>query len=99
MKRATPTREGYHWFRGWRKPSKAQRRVLDELVAGGTNAEIAARLGISEDGVKWHLSELRQELEIDDRRQLAEWWRTQRQRSNVFLPLGAFGRLVCLREP
>jgi len=94
MKRATRTREGYHWFRGWRRPSAAQRRVLDELVVGGSNAAIAARLGISEDGVKWHLSELRQELEIADRRQLAEWWRTQRQRSNVFLPLGALGRLV-----
>jgi DNA-binding CsgD family transcriptional regulator len=94
MKRATRTREGYHWFRGWRKPSAAQRRVLDELVAGGTNAEIAQRLGISEDGVKWHLSELRQELEIDDRRQLAEWWRARRERAGVFFPLGALGRLV-----
>ncbi|HEY7467211.1 MAG TPA: helix-turn-helix transcriptional regulator [Dehalococcoidia bacterium] len=94
MKRATRTREGYHWFRGWRTPSAAQRRVLDELVAGGTNAEIAQRLGISEDGVKWHLSELRQELEIDDRRQLAEWWRTRRERAGVFVPLGALGRLL-----
>jgi DNA-binding CsgD family transcriptional regulator len=93
MKRATRTREGYHWFRGWRKPSAAQRRVLDELLVGGSNAEIAARLDMSEDGVKWHLSELRQELEIDDRRQLAEWWRTERQHSNVFLPLGALGNL------
>jgi DNA-binding CsgD family transcriptional regulator len=93
MKRATRTREGYHWFRGWRTPSTAQRRVLDELVTGGTNAEIAQRLGMSEDGVKWHLSELRQELEIDDRRKLAEWWRERRDRAGIFFPLGALGRV------
>jgi DNA-binding CsgD family transcriptional regulator len=94
MKRSTRTREGYHWFRGWRKPSAAQRRVLNELAEGRTNAEIAATLGISEDGVKWHLSELREELELSGRRELAEWWRQERQRSAAFLPLGGLGRLL-----
>jgi DNA-binding CsgD family transcriptional regulator len=89
------TKEGYHWFRGWRKPSAAQRRVLDELVAGSTNAEIASRLGISEDGVKWHLSELREEIGLADRRELAEWWTEERQHgANLLLPLLGFWRYV-----
>jgi DNA-binding CsgD family transcriptional regulator len=70
-------KEGYHWFRRWR-PSSAQRRVLEELLAGGSNAEIATRLGISADGVKWHLSQLLAEAELDDRQALAEWWSAQR---------------------
>jgi DNA-binding CsgD family transcriptional regulator len=89
-------KEGYHWFRGWQKPSAAQRRVLDELVAGGTNAQIASRLGISEDGVKWHLSELREEIGLSDRRELAEWWTAERQRpgTNLLLPLAGVWRLI-----
>jgi DNA-binding CsgD family transcriptional regulator len=90
------SREGYHWFRGWRKPTAAQRRVLDELVAGGTNAQIAARLGISEDGVKWHLSELRDETGLGDRRELAAWWEEERKRPavNLLLPFTALWRFA-----
>jgi DNA-binding CsgD family transcriptional regulator len=86
-------REGYHWFRGWTRPSEAQRRVLDELVLGGTTSEIATRLGISEDGVKWHLSQLRDELGLEDRRALAEWW-LEKRRQNEMLPLVAAWRLL-----
>jgi DNA-binding CsgD family transcriptional regulator len=93
--RQARSKEGYHWFRGWRKPTAAQRRVLDELVAGGTYAQIASRLGISEDGVKWHLGELRDEIGLSDRRELAEWWTEQRdQGSNLLLPFAGLWRLV-----
>ncbi len=90
------SREGYHWFRGWRKPTAAQRRVLDELVAGGTNAQIAARIGISEDGVKWHLGELRDETGLADRRELAQWWEEERNRpgTNLLLPFAALWRFA-----
>jgi DNA-binding CsgD family transcriptional regulator len=90
------SREGYHWFRGWRRPTTAQRRVLDELVAGGTNAQIAARLGISEDGVKWHLSELRDEVGLAGRRELAEWWTEERRRPavNLLFPFAAMWRFA-----
>jgi len=90
------SREGYHWFRGWRKPTAAQRRVLDELVAGGTNAQIAARLGISEDGVKWHLSELRDETGLGDRRELAAWWEEEQKHPavNLLLPFTALWRFA-----
>jgi DNA-binding CsgD family transcriptional regulator len=90
------SKEGYHWFRGWRKPTAAQRRVLDELLAGGTNAQIAARIGISEDGVKWHLSELRDEVGLADRRELAEWWARERSRPavNLLVPFAALWRFA-----
>lgn len=40
------------------QPSARQQEVLDLLVRGITNKEIAARLGISERGVKHHVSRL-----------------------------------------
>jgi hypothetical protein len=67
--------------------------VLDELVSGGTTSEIATRLGISEDGVKWHLSQLRDELGLGDRRALAEWW-LEKRRQNAKLPLLTIWRLL-----
>ena len=41
----------------------AEWRVLDALREGGTNAEIAARLGISPDAVKYHISNMLGKLE------------------------------------
>lgn len=39
-----------------KQPSARQREVLDLLVQGMTNKEIGAQLGISERGVKHHVS-------------------------------------------
>lgn len=41
-----------------RQPSPRQQQVLDLLVRGITNKEIGTRLGISERGVKHHVSKL-----------------------------------------
>lgn len=41
-----------------REPSPRQREVLGLLVLGMTNKDIGARLGISERGVKHHVSQL-----------------------------------------
>ena len=49
--------------------------MLDALREGGTNAEIAARLGISADAVKYHISNMLGKLELRDRRALAAWRR------------------------
>ncbi|MCY4572411.1 MAG: helix-turn-helix transcriptional regulator [Gemmatimonadetes bacterium] len=51
----------------------AEWRVLEALRGGGTNAEIGARLGISADAVKYHVSNMLGKLELRDRRALAVW--------------------------
>ncbi len=51
----------------------AERRVLDELRKGGTNAEIAVRLGIGPETVKTHVSNMLAKLDLGDRRDLAAW--------------------------
>ena len=51
----------------------AERRVLEELRKGGTNAEIAVRIGIGPETVKTHISNMLAKLHLDDRQQLAAW--------------------------
>ncbi len=51
----------------------AERRVLEELRKGGTNAEIAVRIGIGPETVKTHISNMLAKLELDDRHELAAW--------------------------
>ena len=63
----------------------AEWRVLKALRDGGTNAGIAARLGLSPDTVKYHISNMLAKLELRDRRALAAW-----------RPDGARGRLGAL---
>jgi DNA-binding CsgD family transcriptional regulator len=58
----------------WR-PTQRQREVLDALVEGQSNAEIAVRLGITVDGAKWHVGELLAQTGCEDRHALASWWR------------------------
>jgi DNA-binding CsgD family transcriptional regulator/mannose-6-phosphate isomerase-like protein (cupin superfamily) len=56
--------------------SGAQRRLMPFLVAGRTNAEIAAALGLSPETVKWHISQALSVAGLQRRDQLADWWRT-----------------------
>jgi len=63
----------------WR-PTGQQRRVLDLLAQGKTNAEIALALGITPDGAKWHVGQLLRETGLEDRRALADWWRREKER-------------------
>ena len=57
----------------------AEWRVLDALHEGGTNAEIGARLGLSPDTVKYHISNMLAKLELRDRRELAAWRPVERR--------------------
>lgn len=50
-----------------------EQRVLEELRRGGTNAEIAERLGIGRETVKTHISRMLQKLGLETRRELAAW--------------------------
>ncbi len=51
----------------------AEQRVLDEIRVGGTNAEIALRLGLSINTVKYHVANMLAKLEMDDRQALRQW--------------------------
>src|SRR5262249_54025777 len=65
-------------IRGDWRPSAAQRRVLDGVAAGRTNAEIAAELGLSAETGKWHIAQLLAESGCEHRDALAAWWQRRR---------------------
>lgn len=58
-----------------RELNERQREVLDLLTAGRTNPEIAAALGITLDGAKYHVSEILTRLGFATREDAAEYWR------------------------
>ena len=62
--------------------------MLEELRKGGTNAEIAVRLGRSTETVRTHIAGMLAKLDLADRHQLAAW-RPERERRRLFglLPL------------
>lgn len=55
-----------------------QREILDLLVAGKTNGEIAGHLGMTLDGAKWNVSEILTKLGLTTREEAAEYWRWRR---------------------
>jgi photosystem II stability/assembly factor-like uncharacterized protein/DNA-binding CsgD family transcriptional regulator len=52
-----------------------QREVLQLLVQGRTNSQIAEALGITLDGAKWHVREIITKLGVESREEAAEYWR------------------------
>ena len=73
-------------------PTQRQREVLDLLVEGKTNAEIAVRLGITVDGAKWHVGELLSQTGCEYRQALASWWREERGRRSGLSAVAALLR-------
>ncbi|MFN0148194.1 MAG: LuxR C-terminal-related transcriptional regulator [Dehalococcoidia bacterium] len=57
---------------GW---TPRQRQVLDLIVLGKSNLDIAELLGLSIAGVKWHVSEILSKLQAESRDEAAEYWR------------------------
>src|SRR6185437_14607613 len=51
----------------------AEQRVLEGVREGLHNAEIGVRLGISPDGVKFHVSNMLAKLGLSSREELARW--------------------------
>ena len=72
--------------------------MLDELREGGTNAEIAVRLGVSPDAVKFHISNMLTKLGLDDRHQLAAW-RPPRDRRRLLGTLALPGVVASIGRP
>jgi DNA-binding CsgD family transcriptional regulator len=60
--------------------SPRQEDVLALVAKGHTNREIAERLGIAPDGVKWHVGEILLKLQVETREDAAEVWRAGRGR-------------------
>ena len=60
-----------------RSVTPRQRQVLDLLVHGKTNAQIADELGISLEGAKWHVREVLEVTGAGSREEAAELWRTE----------------------
>jgi Tol biopolymer transport system component/DNA-binding CsgD family transcriptional regulator len=85
--------------------SPKQRQVLDGVAAGKSNGVIAGEIGITLDGVKWHVSELLGEGGFADRHELGAWWREQTSRqpapallaaSPAHRSLGAVARIAAV---
>jgi DNA-binding CsgD family transcriptional regulator len=68
--------------------------VLDLLRTGLSNPEIAERLGISRDGVKYHVSEILSKLGLTSREEAAAWSSSERRSwwMSALAPLAFVGR-------
>ena len=64
-----------------------QQHVLQLVARGHTNREIADMLGITPDGVKWHVAEILSKLHVATREEAAEAW-VRRRRSPGFVTAG-----------
>jgi DNA-binding CsgD family transcriptional regulator len=60
-----------------------QQEVLEYVREGMTNEQIARRMGISPDGVKFHVSEILSRTGARHRRDAAEWSRERERPSAV----------------
>ena len=61
--------------------------MLEELRRGGTNAEIAVRLGLSPETVKTHIASMLSKLGLQDRHALAARGSAERSRLRALLGL------------
>lgn len=75
-----------------------QREVLDLLAKSRSNSEIAAELGISLDGAKWHVSEILAKLGARSRDEAADYWRIRNgMRPRLVRSISAFAASTALR--
>ncbi|HEX5478516.1 MAG TPA: LuxR C-terminal-related transcriptional regulator [Dehalococcoidia bacterium] len=69
--------------------SERRKRILDGIVEGKSNPVLAEELGLTLDGIKWHVSEMLGELGLSTRQELAGWWREERRKSApIVTPIG-----------
>ncbi|HEX5141669.1 MAG TPA: helix-turn-helix transcriptional regulator, partial [Dehalococcoidia bacterium] len=65
-----------------------QWQVLDYLRQGLTNDEIGARMGLTRDGAKYHVSEILTKLGLSTREEAARWEpEGERRRAPLLAPL------------
>ena len=73
--RLAPPERIYADILGRAELSLQQIEILDFIVAGDTNAEIARRLGYSESNLKFMIGGLMRIARVRNRTNLANWWR------------------------
>ncbi len=76
-----------------------QREVLDGVRLGLTNAEIAQRVGLSEAGVRYHVSEIMNKLGVHSRHEAATWPERPPWWSAAGAPLALFWRKAAAALP
>lgn len=76
--------------------SRREREVLDLLLDGFSNKEIAARLFVSERTVKFHVSNLLSKFGVQRRADLIVWW-MQRASAPLPIPTPEMGRSLSSR--
>ncbi|HWO73100.1 MAG TPA: helix-turn-helix transcriptional regulator [Dehalococcoidia bacterium] len=71
-----------------------EQEVLDLLREGLTNEQIAARLGISLAGAKYHVSEIISKLGVSNREEAARWAQQRRRSSGIWAAVKRSGPTV-----
>ena len=61
------------------KGEERRRQILDWLVLGYNNREIAEKLGLSKRGLHWHMSQLFEQFDAVNRTELAVRYVVQRE--------------------
>lgn len=63
------------------KGEKRRQQILDWLVLGYTNREIAEKLGLTKRGLHWHMSQLFEQFDAVNRTELAVRYVTHREQA------------------
>jgi DNA-binding CsgD family transcriptional regulator len=70
----------------WKKLSAREREVLDLVVRGLSNKEIIGRPGITIEGVRWHLRNIYEKLQIHSRTEVLVKFRSDHNSTLVYFP-------------
>ncbi len=70
----------------WKKLSAREREVLDLVVRGLSNKEIIGRPGITIEGVRWHLRNIYEKLQVHSRTEVLVKFRSDHNSNPSIFP-------------